>query len=100
MAETGRIAHPTIGGIRQHSGRGLRRQSRGDSKNGGFPPFPQLGTGPANLLAWPMDGPAAETRRLKMTLSFTMQKLALSVFGALVASSLFISAAIGPVPVI
>lgn len=35
-----------------------------------------------------------------MTLSFTLQQLALSVIGALVASSLFISAAIGPVPVI
>jgi hypothetical protein len=35
-----------------------------------------------------------------MTLSINLQKLALSVFGALVASSLFISAAIGPVQVI
>lgn len=35
-----------------------------------------------------------------MTLSFNLQKLALSVFGALVASSLFLSAAIGPVQVI
>lgn len=36
-----------------------------------------------------------------MTLSYTnMQQLALSVIGALVASSLFISAAIGPVPII
>jgi hypothetical protein len=35
-----------------------------------------------------------------MTLSFNMQKLALSVFGALIASSLFLSAAIGPVPVL
>lgn len=35
-----------------------------------------------------------------MTLSFTMQKLALSVFGALLASSLFISAAVGPVPIV
>jgi hypothetical protein len=35
-----------------------------------------------------------------MTLSINLQKLALSVFGALVASSLFLSAAIGPVPVI
>ena len=35
-----------------------------------------------------------------MTLSFNVQKLALSVFGALVASSLFLAAAVGPVPVI
>ena len=39
-------------------------------------------------------------RRLEMTLSFNLQKLALSVFGALVASSLFVTAAVGPVPVI
>ena len=36
-----------------------------------------------------------------MTLSLkTMQSLALSLVGALVASSLFLSAAVGPVPVI
>ncbi len=35
-----------------------------------------------------------------MTLSFNIQQLALSVIGALVASSLFISAAVGPVPII
>ncbi len=35
-----------------------------------------------------------------MTLSFNVSKLALSVFGALVASSLFLAAAVGPVPVI
>jgi hypothetical protein len=36
-----------------------------------------------------------------MTLSLnTMQSLALSLVGALVASSLFLSAAIGPVPMI
>ena len=40
------------------------------------------------------------TRRLEMTLSFNLQKLALSMFGALVASSLFLAAAVGPVPVI
>jgi hypothetical protein len=39
-------------------------------------------------------------RRLKMTVSYNLQKLALSVFGALVASSLFLTAAVGPVPVI
>lgn len=35
-----------------------------------------------------------------MTLSINLQKLALSVFGALVASSLFLSAAVGPGQVI
>ena len=35
-----------------------------------------------------------------MTVSFNLQKLALSVFGALVASSLFLTAAVGPVPII
>ena len=35
-----------------------------------------------------------------MTISLNLQQLALSVIGALVASSLFISAAVGPVPVI
>lgn len=35
-----------------------------------------------------------------MTLSINLQKLALSAIGALVASSLFLSAAVGPVPVI
>jgi hypothetical protein len=35
-----------------------------------------------------------------MTLSINLQKLALSVFGALVASSLFLCAAVGPIQVI
>jgi hypothetical protein len=35
-----------------------------------------------------------------MTLSLNLQQLAVSVIGALLASSLFISAAIGPVPII
>lgn len=35
-----------------------------------------------------------------MTVSFNLQKLALSVFGALVASSLFIAAAVGPAPIV
>lgn len=35
-----------------------------------------------------------------MMLSFNLQQIAVSVIGALVASSLFISAAVGPVPVI
>jgi hypothetical protein len=35
-----------------------------------------------------------------MTVSYNVQKLVLSVFGALVASSLFLTAAMGPVQVI
>jgi hypothetical protein len=35
-----------------------------------------------------------------MTISFNLQQLAVSVIGALLASSLFISAAVGPVPII
>jgi len=35
-----------------------------------------------------------------MTISLNIQQLAVSLIGALVASSLFISAAVGPVPVI
>ena len=35
-----------------------------------------------------------------MSVSFNLQKLALSVFGALVASSMFLVAAVGPVSVI
>jgi hypothetical protein len=45
------------------------------------------------MVCWPK-------RRFEMTLSFNLQKLALSVFGALVASSLFVTAAVGPVPLI
>jgi hypothetical protein len=35
-----------------------------------------------------------------MTMSFNLQQLLVSMVGALVASSLFISAAVGPVPVL
>ena len=35
-----------------------------------------------------------------MSVSINLQKLALSVFGALVASSLLLTAAVGPVPII
>lgn len=35
-----------------------------------------------------------------MTMSFNVQQLLVSMVGALVASSLFITAAVGPVPVI
>jgi hypothetical protein len=35
-----------------------------------------------------------------MTLTTTMQSLAISLVGALVASTLFLSAAVGPVPVL
>lgn len=35
-----------------------------------------------------------------MSLSFNLQKLVVSVFGALVVSSLFVTAAVGTVPVL
>ena len=35
-----------------------------------------------------------------MSVSLNLQQLAVSVFGALVAASLFVTAAVGPVPVI
>jgi hypothetical protein len=35
-----------------------------------------------------------------MTVSYNLQKLVVSLFGALVASSLFLTAAMGPVPVL
>lgn len=43
---------------------------------------------------------AGPQKEITMSVSFNLQKLALSVFGALVASSLFLAAAVGPVPVI
>jgi hypothetical protein len=43
---------------------------------------------------------AGRPKEIKMSVSLNLQKLALSVFGALVASSLFLAAAVGPVPVI
>lgn len=35
-----------------------------------------------------------------MSVSLNLQKLVVSVFGALVASSLFVTAAVGPVPIV
>ncbi len=40
---------------------------------------------------------AGRQKEIIMSVSFNLQKLALSVFGALVASSLFLTAAAGPV---
>jgi hypothetical protein len=78
-----------------------RAFSRAFGKFGGFPPFFATGTAGAISLAWLRDGPKAGSRRYDMTLSLnTMQSLALSLVGALVASSLFLSAAVGPVPMI
>jgi hypothetical protein len=56
--------------------------------------------GARNTLCMTGGWSAGRQRRLKMTVSYNLQKLALSVFGALVASSLFLTAAVGPVPVI
>jgi hypothetical protein len=70
-------------------------------ENGSFPPFSPFGTADAISLAWLRDGPAADQRRYKMTLSLhSLQSLAISLIGAVVASSLFLSAAMGPVTVI
>jgi hypothetical protein len=45
--------------------------------------------------------PGPDFRRLKMTIAIDkLQQVAISVLGAVLASSLLISAAIGPVPVI
>jgi hypothetical protein len=71
------------------------------SKFDGFPPFSSLGTARAKSLAWQRDGPAAGSRRYEMTLSLnSLQTLAFSLVGALVASSLFLSAAMGPVSIV
>ena len=43
---------------------------------------------------------AGRPKEIEMTVSYNLQTLLLSVFGALVASSLFLTAAVGPVPII
>jgi hypothetical protein len=65
-----------------------------------FGRFFSFGTAPAKPLAWPPDGPGTAIGDKTMTISLNLQQLAISVIGALIASSLFISAAVGPVPVI
>jgi hypothetical protein len=67
-------------------------------QNGGFPPFPWLGTLPATSLAWPTDQPSTASGRQKMTFNLnSLQHIAVSAIGAVFAATLFISAAVGPV---
>jgi hypothetical protein len=65
------------------------------SKNRSFLRFLRFGTLPANCLAWLPDGPAAGSGKKKMT-SINVSQIATSLLAALVASTLFISAAVGP----
>jgi hypothetical protein len=71
-----------------------------NSENGGFPPFSPLGTPPANLSGMAAGWSGAGIGDKTMSISLNLQQLAVSVIGALLASSMFISAAVGPVPVI
>ena len=66
-------------------------------KNGGNPRLTQFGTVPAISSVSP-DGPAVHSGRQTMTINLTsLQNVAVSLVGALLAASLFISAAVGPV---
>jgi hypothetical protein len=70
-------------------------------ETGGFLAFSRFGTAPADYLAWLRGGPEAGSGRPTMTLSFNnLQQLAASVIGAVLVGTLFISAAIGPVPIV
>ena len=67
------------------------------------PPFSaifRIWHGARNTLCMTGGWSAGRPKEITMSVSFNLQKLALSVFGALVASSLFVTAAVGPVPVI
>jgi len=64
---------------------------------GGFAPFSRVGTGYAKLLAWRRINRTPDTGSKTMTFNFAnAQQLAVSVLGALLAASLFVSAAVGP----
>jgi hypothetical protein len=53
--------------------------------------------GGCNSLDIPPDGPDGKIRRLKMTFNFAnVQQLAVSALGAVLAATLFISAAVAP----
>ena len=56
--------------------------------------------GARNTLCMTGGWSAGRQKEINMSVSFNLQKLALSVFGALVASSLFLTAAVGPVPIV
>src|ERR1044072_7019846 len=96
-----RIRTPRLGAISRYLAFVNPAFSRPSPGNGSFLPFSAFGTASALSLAWPRDGPGAGSRRYEMSLSInSLQSLATSLVGALVASSLFLSAAVGPVPVI
>jgi hypothetical protein len=66
--------------------------------NAGFPPFPAIGTLPANL-AGMADGWSGRpvSGRQKMTFNLnSLQHIAVSAIGAIFAATLFITAAVGP----
>jgi hypothetical protein len=68
-----------------------------NSKNGGNLRLARFGTVSAISVASP-DGPAVHSGRQTMTINLTsLQNVAVSLVGALLAASLFISAAVGPV---
>ena len=70
-------------------------------ESGSFPPFFAFGTPDAIPLAWSPNGSETKSGRPKMTLTFAkIPQIAFSIVGALFASSLFLSAALGPVPVV
>ena len=56
--------------------------------------------GARNTLCMTDGWSAGPPKEITMSVSLNLQKLVVSVFGALVASSLFLAAAAGPVPVI
>jgi hypothetical protein len=67
------------------------------SENGGFSPFLRFGTPPATLAA---SGGWSDRVQGVTTMTFNisnMQQLAVSIVGALLAATLFVSAAVGPV---
>ena len=94
-------AVPTVGEKRRSLAWEFRAPIGRLFRNGRIPPLSALGTHPANSRSWSTDGPKAKTGRMKMTLSYTsLQQLALAIVGAVLTSSLFVSAAVGPVPII
>jgi hypothetical protein len=67
------------------------------SKNGGKLREIHFGTLDAIHPVSPLDDPAVTSGRQTMTYNFTsLQNMAVSLVGALIAASLFISAAVGP----
>jgi hypothetical protein len=77
--------------------RRIPADKRGRYQNRSFAPFFAVGTAGANVVASLPDGPVARSGRKTMTFNFAnVQQFAISAIGALLAASLFISAAVGP----